>query len=314
MKILIVCSGNAPNFDFRIHNAFVYEQIEAVKSLYNIEYDTFFIKGKGFLGYISNLLLFYKQIRENKYSIIHAHYLLSGLFSRLQFKYPLIVTFHGSDINISIARIFSRILSYLTSYSIVVSEELLLLLKNKKYTSVIPCGVDTNIFYPMDKTEVRKELNLYLNKKYILFSSSFKNKVKNFTLAKQAIDNLADKNIEVIELKNKTREEVSLLMNAADLLLLTSHSEGSPQVIKEAMACNCPIVSTDVGDVKEIVNFTSGCYITSFNANEVAKNIEFAIQFSLIKGRTNGRDKVKHLDNEIIAGKICEIYKKVLDK
>jgi teichuronic acid biosynthesis glycosyltransferase TuaC len=66
------------------------------------------------------------------------------------------------------------------------------------------------------------------------------------------------------------------LLNAADLLLLTSLTEGSPQVIKEAMACNCPIVATDVGDIREIIGYTDGCYITTFKPSDVAVKIQAA--------------------------------------
>ena len=84
---------------------------------------------------------------------------------------------------------------------------------------------------------------------------------------------------ELIELDNRNREEVNLLLNACNLLLLTSTSEGSPQVIKEAMACNRPIVATDVGDIRELIGDTEGCYLTSFDPDDVAKKIKLALQF-----------------------------------
>jgi glycosyltransferase involved in cell wall biosynthesis len=100
-------------------------------------------------------------------------------------------------------------------------------------------------------------------------------------------------------------------LNAADVLILTSLWEGSPNVIKEAMACNLPIVSTNVGDVKEVICNTEGCYITTFDAEDVAKKLEKAVQFGQ---RTNGRIKIAHLDDQVIARKIIGLYKEVLDK
>jgi len=311
MKVLIVCSGNAPNFDFKINQSFIYEQIESVKSLYNIHYDTFFISGKGVKGYLFNLSKFRAVIAKKNYSLIHAHNLPSGILSRLQFKVPLIVTFHGSDINLKYHRKFSRLLSRITSHNIVVSKRLFNLLNNPNKTTVIPCGIDTNLFHSVDVIQARKSIKLDNNKKIILFASAFGNKIKNFALAENAVRHLNGfEEIQILELKGKTREEVNLLMNAADMLLLTSFSEGSPQVIKEAMACNCPIVATDVGDIKEVIGNTAGCFITSFDPVDIANKIKLAIKFGK---RTNGREKVKHLDDKLIAKKIFDIYKEVLE-
>src|SRR4030042_4531165 len=101
-------------------------------------------------------------------------------------------------------------------------------------------------------------------------------------------------------------------LNAADVLLLTSFHEGSPNVIKEAMACNCPVVSTDVGDVRWVVGNTSGYYISSFDPGELAEKIKLAIVFREKHRQTNGRDRISELglDSETVAKKIIDVYKK----
>ena len=104
---------------------------------------------------------------------------------------------------------------------------------------------------------------------------------------------------------------MSIYFNASDLVLLTSFWEGSPNVIKEAMACNVPIVSTDVGDVKEVIGKTEGCYITSFDPEDVAEKIKLALKFGK---RTTGIEDIKHLESSLIAKKIIKIYKSVLEK
>src|SRR5699024_4954863 len=98
----------------------------------------------------------------------------------------------------------------------------------------------------------------------------------NYALAKKAVS-LLDDSVELLELKDKTREEVNLLFNASDLLLMTSFTEGSPQVVKEALACNTPIVSTDVGDVKSLICDVNNCYITSYSPVDVADKIKLAL-------------------------------------
>lgn len=105
------------------------------------------------------------------------------------------------------------------------------------------------------------------------------------------------------------------MINSSDFLLLTSFREGSPQVIKEAMACNCPIVSTDVGDIKWVIGNTEGCYLTTFDPKVVAEKLKMAIEFAQTKGRTNGRDRIIQLglDAESVAKKVLEVYQKVLN-
>ena len=109
MKILIVCSGNADNFDLQLHHAFVYEQIESLKKDFDVEYDTFFIIGNGIIGYLANLQNLKKKIKSYLPDIVHAHYGLSGLLACLQNIKPVVVTFHGSDAYIPHVKILSEI-------------------------------------------------------------------------------------------------------------------------------------------------------------------------------------------------------------
>jgi glycosyltransferase involved in cell wall biosynthesis len=90
---------------------------------------------------------------------------------------------------------------------------------------------------------------------------------------------------------------------------MTSTHEGSPQIIKEAMACNCPIVSTDVGDVREVILGTSGCFLADRNAVDVAAKMENVFSFNC---RTKGRENILHLDNHRIAGDITMVYQRIV--
>lgn len=308
MKILIVCSGNPRfnhEFNFKVDRAFIYEQVEMLKKL-GTDIDVFLIKGKGMAGYLKNLPLLRSTLKQNRYDIIHAHGGLSAFFANLQFVVPVVVTFHGSDINNKYLNVISSISSFLSKGRIFVSKKLYqkILLKPKKNWSIIPCGVDMDLFYPLDRNAAKKMMGLNIHKKYILFSSSFKNSVKNFPLARVAVKK-TKKSIDILEMVNKSREEVTYLMNGCDLFLMASLNEGSPQTIKEAMACNCPIVSTDVGDVKEIIGDTEGCYITTLDPGDVAEKIKLALDFGK---RTRGREHIRHLDNRLIAQKIMDFY------
>jgi len=285
------------------------EQIEALSNL-GIEYQIFLKKGKGIIGYLKNYKKLIKTISNYNPDIIHAHYGLTGLLCNLQRNKPVITTYHGSDINNKKAFLFSKIALKLSTHNIFVSEKLKL--KSKSDGTIIPCGLDFEIFYPINKRIAREEMGLSNNKIYTLFSSHFSNPIKNYNLAKNAIDLQPDK-IEIIELKNYDRKQVCLLLNAVDFAILTSFSEGSPQFIKEAMACNCPIVATNVGDIENLFSDSDGVFLTDFDTTAVSNNIKLALNFSQLFNRTNGRDFMTNYNNKIIANKIITVYNKILN-
>lgn len=307
MKVLIVANNKPGHF-----SPFVMEQVEALKKL-GVEFDFFGVDGKGASGYLANLIPLKKKIHEFQPDLLHAHYGHSGLLANLQRTVPVVTTYHGSDVhtkglNLSISKVTARY----SAYNIFVSPWLLELSgyhgENK---SVIPCGVSTTTFFPMERAEARKQLGWDANENFVLFAGAFDNEVKNSTLAKAAISLVP--NTKLVELRGYSREQVNLLANAANCLLMTSHREGSPVVIKEAMACGTPIVSVDVGDVKDVVSGANGCFISTYDANDVAAHIRQALSF---KGKTNGPQCIvdKGLSNEIVAKRILKIYQAVIEQ
>ena len=111
------------------------------------------------------------------------------------------------------------------------------------------------------------------------------------------------------ELRGFTRAEVTRWMCAANCLLMTSKTEGSPQVVKEAMACGCPIVSVDVGDVAERTSGVEGCYVVpTREPKDIAEALRKALAFG---GRTNGHERIIEmgLSNEQVAKGLEEMYR-----
>ena len=306
MKVLIVGNNKSGQF-----SPFVTEQVKALKKL-GVEFDFYGVDGKGASGYLSNLSPLKKKIHQFRPDLIHAHYGLSGMLANLQRTVPVITTYHGSDIhtrglNLSISKITTRY----SAYNIFVSNWLLEISGYRgENKCVIPCGVDTTTFAPMERADARKRLGWDENEKIVLFAGAFDNEVKNSPLAKKAVSLVPD--IKLVELRGYTREQVNLLINAADCLLMTSHREGSPVVIKEAMACGTPIVSVDVGDVKDVTSGVNGCYISTYDTNDVAAYIR---QTLLFKGKTNGPQNIieKGLSNDILAKQILKIYQRVVE-
>ena len=251
------------------------------------------------------------MIKEFRPDIVHAHYGLSGLFATLQKKIPAIVTYHGSDIHKGGLILFlSRIAMYKAVWNIIVSNPLCKIANIKRNVSVIPCGAYEKMFVPMNKEVVRAKLGWGKSEKVVAFAGAFDREVKNPQLAKDAIHVISDARI--LELKGYSRKEVNFIFNAVDCLLMTSHNEGSPQVIKEAMLCGTPIVSVDVGDVKDVCGLTEGTYICKATPQDIAASLNKAFTFGK---RTDGRKRIIQLGltNELVAKKILAIYTNILD-
>lgn len=310
MKILIVCSKNSGRIA-----PFIVEQVNSLSNV-GVEIDYFCIEGKGFTGYLKNRKRLLEKLRQYKPDLIHAHYGLSGLLANTQRRILVVTTYHGSDINVPRVFLLSRLNMLFSKHNIFVSKKMApkspkVDLRNKAKYSLIPCGVNTDLFVPMDKQEARRRLGFNDDEKLVLFAGAFDIAVKNPELAKTASALITDTRL--IELKGYSREEVAILLNAVDVLLLTSFTEGSPQVIKEAMACNCPIVSVEVGDVRQVIGNTSGCFITADNPEDLASCIQQAIDFAK---RTDGRNRILELklDLQSVATRLLDVYSSMLQK
>lgn len=298
MRILYAASFNSGHFA-----PFIVEQANSICELGH-EVDFFGIKGKGVWGYLSNYKLLLEKISEFKPDIIHAHYGLSGLLCNLQRKIPVVTTYHGSDINDKRVRAFSRMAMKLSAWNVFVSKRTQDMVNPKRHCSLVPCGVDTEIFMPLD--------NVKSDVKFVLFAGAFDNSTKNVSLARSAVDllNSSKDSIKLVELKGYSRVEVAELMNRASCLLLTSLAEGSPQVVKEAMSCNLPVVSVDVGDVMERLEGVENCYVTQHDARQLADALGKVLNSG---GRSNGRERILSdgLSLQMAAKKIEQIYKQL---
>tara|TARA_B100000767_G_scaffold266079_1_gene282955 strand:- start:757 stop:1725 length:969 start_codon:yes stop_codon:yes gene_type:complete len=310
MKILFVCSGNSA---FGISPITKNQGDSINKSDVVVSY--FPIIGKGVLNYIKNIFLLKQHLSINKYDIVHAHYSSSAFVAALANTKLLVVSLMGSDVQGKyLSKLVINFFYKLSWNKIIVKSNRMQNHLGFKNISVVPNGVNLDVFYSMDKRECQKQLGWDYDKKHILFAANPTRPEKNFTLAKQAFSTLNNGNIVLHFLNNVSHEKMPLWMNSADVVMLVSLREGSPNVIKEAMACNCQIVSTDVGDVSWLLDGLDGCYITSFDPENVAKNIKLSLRFSENKGQTKGRDKIIELglDSKTTAKRIISLYKSEL--
>jgi glycosyltransferase involved in cell wall biosynthesis len=255
---------------------------------------------------VGGLRRFLRRMRERRYDVIHAHYVFSGIIARLQWRSPLVVSFHGEPARVVgiLSRMLAPFVDAVTVTSLAHKEQI-----GRRDAYVVPCGVDLNLFAPMPGEEARRRLNLPQDKKLVLFAGLVRPE-KRVDIIQAAVD-LVHRQDEAVELVIATRQPhhmMPLYMNACDVLVLASDYEGSPVVIKEAMACNLPIVSTDVGDVALVTGGTDGCYLCRQEAGDMAAKIELA----LARGqRTDGRRAVQSLSTERTVEGLLRIYEKL---
>ena len=308
MKVLIVHSGNAVDGNSNCYT-FVREQGESLRAL-GIDVEYFAIVGKGIKGYLSNYRRLQKAIEEFQPHLIHAHFGLCGALCVMQSRVPVVITCHNGETLSWYGNIITSLAIQRAAHIICVAQHIYdkLYLKPKKYT-IKPCGIE--ITDVIEKTTAQQAMNLPMDKINILFGGAFSNLRKNVALANAALDFLNRDDINLIEMKGFSREQVTLLYNACDMLLLPTKSEGSPQVLKEAMAYNCPVVATDVADIAYLLDGVSNSYVTTFEPADVVEKIQKVIASG---ERTNGRDRIMQLrlTNREVAKAIKTIYENIL--
>jgi glycosyltransferase involved in cell wall biosynthesis len=325
MKVLFLYRGKNDEGDNRV----VVTQGKTLESA-GVDIDYFPLTGRGPGAYLRAVSAIRKRLRTGGAWLIHAHYGISGLAGLFAAgSKPLIVSFMGTDLLGShrpggrkgaASRLMAFINRWLArryySLSIVKSSEMQGKLFRNTRHALIPNGVDLGAFAPVDRVIARRQMNLDPEGYIVLFPAGRNNPEKNFLLASDTADLLRERGFRLMDVNNASREEMNLLINAADLLLVTSFHEGSPNIVKEAMACCCPVVSTSVGDIPWLFGDTPGHYLTGFDAREIAARMEEAVRFRREYRFTDGRSRIEQLglDSESIARIIMDHYSRLSAK
>lgn len=267
----------------------------------------------------------YRLRQEHKlsnYDLIHAHFGQCGILG-LPAHQPLLVTYHGSDLQGDVGQDGSyqfkgQLMVWLsqwvarhTTANILVAEHLRRFVPAHIPTYIIPCGIDPTQFHPIPQNIARQQLHLPLQTPIILFASDPNRPVKRYSLAWAAIQILHQKcpQAQLLTVGNAPYSEMPLYLNACDLVLLTSKHEGSPTIIKEALACNTPIVSTNVGDVHQQIAQATGCLICPDDPTSLAEGM-LAI---LNQPRpTSNHLTLAHTHIRQITQQLIALYQKVL--
>ncbi len=318
MKVLFVASSNTRQFDVPPH---VQAQADSLRQA-GASVDLFRVTLNKFQGVGASIRRLRAHLKDCPADVIHAHYVYNGIIARLGSRgVPTVVSFMGSDLkgivnergrDCLMGRI-NRLASWLLCLGartiIVKSADMLPRIPRlvRRRALVVPNGVDFERFRPEPREEARRRLGLADDARRVLFLGNPQDRNKNVQLAEEAVRQLAEPGVCLWAPYPIRPEDVPVHLNAADAVLLTSRTEGSPNVVKEAMACNRPLVTVDVGDARDIVGATDGVFVTSYAPAELAMALRKALAFG---GATRGRETIARLDSRQVARRLLEIYSK----
>ncbi|MBD3245696.1 MAG: glycosyltransferase [Candidatus Omnitrophica bacterium] len=318
MKILTVTSEwPTPTSPGRV--PFLVQRIKYLRRE-GVETKVFFFRGnKNPLNYLAAHRCLRRKYDLRQFDVVHAHFGQSGLVT-LPSPRPVVVTFYGSDLQGIVtpsgsyswkgiaSRELGRMIARQATKVVVVARRLAEYLPSEVSPEVIPCGVDRELFFPVPRTEARARLGWSQEKRVVLFAADPRRPVKRYKLAQESISRVpALGEVELCVLADVPHEQVPWYMNASDALVLTSRHEGSPTVVREALACDLPVVSVDVGDVRESVHGIDGCHVC-----EEASPGCIARALSRVLGprrRVDGRPAAAVYDEKRLAQKLISLYR-----
>ncbi len=311
LRILIV-TAMYPHPGHEGYGAFVMHQVEQLRALgHDVEVINF-PSYRSKLEYLKAAVEVFRRTRRERFSVVHAHYGVTGLATLFRNSVPLVVTVHGSDALVgSLEPFITKAVCRMADATIVVSSEI----SRRIPGETIPCGVDLSVFQQKPKVQARQRLNLAAERKYVLFPFNPARTVKRFDLVSAVVQELSDEgmDIELLTISKVHFREMPWYYSAADVMLLCSDSEGSPTSIKEALACNLPVVCTDVGDVREITQGVAGVQI----AEQTVEALKAAVKQVLHPPEGfvfHGRSAMDRYSQEKTVNEIVRVYRRVIDR
>jgi len=327
MRILAI-TNMYPSAAFPGQGVFVHQQVMGLRSI-GLDVRVLFVDRRrdGPMAYHRLNREVPRAVAGFEPDAIHVMYggIMADQIARRQHFRPVVVTFHGSDLlgeNLSgwMRRIISRYGVYCSRRAARAAEGVVVVARHLAdalagtakagKVRVIPCGIDLERFKPMDPLACKHRLGWEPGSFHVLFASSNGDPVKRPWLAKAAVEQMAPlkRPTELHYLSSIPNEEVPVWLNASDALLLTSMHEGSPTVVKEALACGLPVVSVDVGDVVERIEGIEGCYLARPEPAELAEKL------CLVRAqgkRLNCRTRLGELSIQSAAQKLKRFYEEI---
>ena len=317
MKVLFVASGRQGDA-----NPIIKNQGESLRRA-GMELEYFVVSGRGWKSYVKSIKPLRKKVREGGYDVIHAHYSWTAYLASIAtigLKVPMVVSLMGNDILDHwwypvLARMVARTKPW---KAVILKSQEMRKRVGMPNAAVIPNGVNLDKFHPMDRDECQMKLGWKVEsvkckeKQHVLFPARIEDTRKNWPLAEAAVKRLAEsREIELHEMNGVPNDKTPIMYNAADAVVLPSFYEGSANAVKEAMACNAPLVTTDMGDCRERIEGVEGCYVANtYEVEEFAELLGKALAFG---GKTKGRERLlaDGIADYQIAERLILIYEQV---
>ena len=307
LRVLVV-TNMYPDADRPAWGIFVQQQVESLRALGH-QVDVLQVRGSDSkLEYLSAIRQVWRRTRQRAYHVVHAHYGLSGLSALFRWKTPLVVTLHGSDALVGwLEPAVSRLVCRFAREVVAVSGQI----AERFSGTVIPCGVDLDLFQPLDQQEARQRLGWPSNGRVVLFPYQPDRQVKRFDLASEAVKRLQAWGMEVClqTVSNVSQAQMPFYYSASDAMVLCSDSEGSPTALKEALACGLPVAATQVGHVPEIVQGVEIVELCRQDADSLCAGLQKVLERPPDRGaRRRAREKMGRFDHLAIAQALVGIY------
>jgi glycosyltransferase involved in cell wall biosynthesis len=322
MKVLVV-TNMYPSAERPHWGAFVRSQVESLSAL-GVENSLYEIEGwKSTARYAHAMRELPRLARHIGADLVHAHYGLSGAAAATVREVPLVVSFCGDDLLgrpdahgrmtpksrwlVSVSRLAAR----RADQVIVKSEEMRKKIPEIADVEVIPNGVDLARFNPIDRGQARAELGWPLEEAVLLFAGPPDEPRKNFPLAREVESRLkaSGRGVRLVAFHGRPQADVALAMSAADVLLLPSFHEGSPNVVKEALAMGLPVVAAPAGDCAERLHGVSPGGVAAREPEAFTRAVE---QVLAAGTRSNGREHILPLEISAVARRILALYERAL--
>lgn len=312
MRVLFVSSGRQGKV-----NPIIQNQGESLLRA-GVEVDFFMVSGRGWRSYVKAIKPLRKRIKEGHYDVIHAHYSWTAYLASIASSglcVPMVVSLMGNDIldywwYPGLARMVAKLKPW---KEVIVKSQEMKLRVGISCAIVVPNGVNIERFGEKPKVECQEQLGWDTKKKHVLFPARKEDSRKNWPLAEGAVKMLPENiEIELHQMNGVPNDKTPIMYNAADVVVLPSFYEGSANALKEAMACNVPLVTTDMGDCRERIEGVEGCYVAkTYEVEEFAELLGRALAFG---GKIKGRERL--LEDGIadfqIAERLVKIYESVI--